>query len=221
MSAPSEELRIVEAFLFASPQAVSEEEIAGRLPEGTDVKALLVELAEHYQGRGVEPVKTAERWSFRTAADMAPKLKIRLKQSRRMSRAALETMAIIAYHQPVTRAEIEEIRGVATAAGTLDVLLKTGWIRPRGRRKSPGRPITYGTNEAFLSHFGLEEVADLPGLDELKGSGLLEGNMPTGFAVPMPSDDMTLRDDEEPLDPGDLDFGLAPAPTAEPEQGEK
>ena len=131
-------------------------------------------------------------------------------ETRKLSRAAIETLAIVAYHQPVTRAEIEEIRGVATAAGTLDVLLKTSWIRPRGRRKAPGRPITYGTTEGFLSHFGLEEVADLPGLDELKGAGLLEGNMPAGFGVPIPSDDSTLRDDEDPLEPGDLDFGLAP-----------
>ena len=131
-------------------------------------------------------------------------------ETRKLSRAAIETLAIVAYHQPVTRAEIEEIRGVATAAGTLDVLLKTGWIRPRGRRKAPGRPITYGTTETFLSHFGLEEVGDLPGLDELKGAGLLEGNLPPGFAVPLPSDDSTLRDDEDPLEPGDLDLGLAP-----------
>ena len=110
-------------------------------------------------------------------------------ETRKLSRAAIETLAIVAYHQPVTRAEIEEIRGVATATGTLDVLLKTGWIRPRGRRKAPGRPITYGTTETFLSHFGLEEVGDLPGLDELKGAGLLEGNLPPGFDVPMPSDD--------------------------------
>ena len=127
-----------------------------------------------------------------------------------MLAAAIETLAIVAYHQPVTRAEIEEIRGVVTATGTLDVLLKTGWIRPRVRRKAPGRPITYGTTEAFLSHFGLEEVGDLPGLDELKGAGLLEGNLPPGFGVPLPTDDSTLRDDEEPLDPGDLDLGLAP-----------
>jgi segregation and condensation protein B len=127
----------------------------------------------------------------------------------------METLAIISYHQPVTRAEIEEIRGVQTAAGTLDVLLKTGWIRPRGRRKAPGRPITYGTTEAFLSNFGLEEIGDLPGLEELKGSGLIEGSLPAGFAVPVPSDDTTLRDDEDPLDPGDLDLGLAPAAEAE------
>jgi segregation and condensation protein B len=124
----------------------------------------------------------------------------------------METLAIIAYHQPVTRAEIEEIRGVQTSPGTLDVLLKTTWIRPRGRRKAPGRPITYGTTEAFLSNFGLEEVGDLPGLEELKGSGLIEGSLPTGFAVPIPSDDSTLRDDEDPLEPGDLDLALAPAP---------
>ncbi len=110
----------------------------------------------------------------------------------------------------MTRAEIEEIRGVATAAGTLDVLLRTGWIRPRGRRKAPGRPITYGTTEDFLSHFGLESVSDLPGLDELKGAGLLEGHLPPGFSVPMPSDDAALRDDEDPLEPGDIDLALAP-----------
>jgi segregation and condensation protein B len=125
-------------------------------------------------------------------------------------------LAIIAYHQPVTRAEIEEIRGVQAAAGTLDVLLKTGWIRPRGRRKAPGRPITYGTTEAFLSNFGLEEVGDLPGLEELKGSGLIEGSLPAGFGVPIPNDDSTLRDDEDPLEPGDLDLGLAPAAEAAP-----
>lgn len=174
MSAPSEELRIVEAFLFASPQPVSEEEIAGRLPEGSDVKALLAELAAQYEGHGVEPVKTADRWSFRTAADMAPKLKIRLKQSRRMSRAGLETLAIIAYHQPVTRAEIEEIRGVSLSKGTLDLLLEIGWIRPSGRRKVPGRPLQWRTSDGFLEHFGLDRIDDLPGKEEMKAAGLLD-----------------------------------------------
>jgi segregation and condensation protein B len=174
MNAPSEELRIVEAFLFASPEPVSEKEIAGRLPQGTDVPALLVELMGHYEGRGVEPVKTAERWSFRTAADMAPKLKIRLKQSRRMSRAALETMAIIAYHQPVTRAEIEEIRGVSLSKGTLDLLLEIGWIRPSGRRKVPGKPLQWRTSDGFLEHFGLDRIDDLPGKEEMKAAGLLD-----------------------------------------------
>src|SRR5262249_16950684 len=129
---------------------------------------------------------------------------------RKLSRAAIETLAIIAYHQPVTRAEIEEIRGVTTSKGSVDVLLQTGWIRPRGRRRTPGRPVTYGTNEAFLSHFGLDSVAALPGLDELKGWGLLDGQLPAGFSVPIPSDDSALREDEDPLEPGDLDLGLAP-----------
>ena len=130
--------------------------------------------------------------------------------TRKLSRAALETLAIVAYHQPVTRAEIEEIRGVTTSKGTLDVLLETGWIRLRGRRKAPGRPVTYGTTEAFMSHFGLDALADLPGLDELKGAGLMEKSLPAGFTVPVPSDDPELREDEDPLEPGDLDLGLAP-----------
>ena len=130
--------------------------------------------------------------------------------TKKLSRAAIETLAIVAYHQPVTRAEIEEIRGVTTSKGTLDVLLETGWVRLRGRRKAPGRPVTYGTNEEFLSHFGLDALNDLPGLDELKGSGLIEKSLPAGFIVPVPSDDPALRDDEDPLDPGDLDLGLAP-----------
>ena len=121
-------------------------------------------------------------------------------EERKLSRAALETLAIIAYHQPATRAEIEEIRGVAISKGTLDVLLETGWVRLRGRRKAPGRPITYGTTDAFLMHFGLEQIADLPGLDELKGAGLFDGRLPKGFGVPQPSDDMALRDDEDPLE---------------------
>jgi segregation and condensation protein B len=157
-------------------------------------------------------VRIGKKWTFRTASDLSWLLTKETVETRKLSRAAIETLAIIAYHQPVTRAEIEEIRGVQTAAGTLDVLLKTGWIRPRGRRKVPGRPITYGTTETFLSHFGLEEVGDLPGLDELKGAGLLDGSLPAGFAVPIPSDVSTLRDDEDPLDPGDLDLGLAPPP---------
>jgi len=131
-------------------------------------------------------------------------------QPKKLSRAAMETLAIIAYHQPVTRAEIEEIRGVTTAKGTIDVLLETGWIRPRGRRKAPGRPLTYGTNETFLSHFGLESLSDLPGLDELKGAGIIEGALPAGFSIPTPSDDPALREDEDPLEPGDLDLGLGP-----------
>ena len=133
-------------------------------------------------------------------------------ETRKLSRAAIETLAIIAYHQPVTRTEIEEIRGVSTSKGSVDVLLETGWIRPRGRRKAPGRPVTYGTTDTFLSHFGLDALDDLPGVEELKGSGLLDGRLPPGFSVPMPSDDPALREDEDPLEPGDLDLGLAPRP---------
>ncbi|MEJ2625535.1 MAG: SMC-Scp complex subunit ScpB [Pseudolabrys sp.] len=210
-----EELRLIEALLFAAADPLDEATIAKRLPDGVDVKQALAQLRDEYAPRGVNLVRIGRKWTFRTAGDLSWLLTKETIETRKLSRAAIETLAIVAYHQPVTRAEIEEIRGVATATGTLDVLLKTGWIRPRGRRKAPGRPITYGTTETFLSHFGLEGVGDLPGLDELKGAGLLEGAMPPGFAVPMPSDDSTLRDDEDPLEPGDLDLGLAPAPEAE------
>jgi segregation and condensation protein B len=174
MSAPSDELRVIEALLFASPQPVTEEDIASRLPDGLDVPALLAALQKDYEGRGVEPVKVAGKWSFRTASDLGPRLKIRLKQTRRMSRAALETLAIIAYHQPVTRSEIEEIRGVGLSRGTLDLLLEIGWIRPSGRRRVPGRPLQWRTSQVFLEHFGLDSLDDLPGRDEMKAAGLLD-----------------------------------------------
>jgi segregation and condensation protein B len=205
-----EELRLLEALLFAAGQPLDEAALARRLPKDVDVKGALAQLKAEYATRGVNLVRVGRKWMFRTSDDLSWLLTKETVETRKLSRAAIETLAIIAYHQPVTRAEIEEVRGVVAAAGTLDVLLRTDWIRPRGRRKAPGRPITYGTTEQFLTHFGLEEVGDLPGLDELKGAGLLEGNLPPGFAVPMPSDDTTLRDDEEPLDPGDLDLGLAP-----------
>jgi segregation and condensation protein B len=209
-AARAEELRLLEALLFAAGAPLDEATLRRRLPDGVDLKDALARLQAEYATRGVNLVRVGKKWTFRTAGDLSWLLTKNTVETRKLSRAAIETLAIVAYHQPVTRAEIEEIRGVVTAAGTLDVLLKTGWIRPRGRRKAPGRPITYGTTETFLSHFGLEEVGDLPGLDELKGAGLLEGNMPAGFGVPIPSDDSTLRDDEDPLEPGDLDFGLAP-----------
>ena len=216
-AARPEELRLLEALLFAAGEPLDEASLGKRLPEGANVKQALALLQAEYATRGVNLVKIGKKWTFRTASDLSWLLTKETIETRKLSRAAIETLAIVAYHQPVTRAEIEEIRGVVAAAGTLDVLLKTGWIRPRGRRKAPGRPITYGTTETFLSHFGLEEVGDLPGLDELKGAGLMEGNLPAGFAVPIPSDDSTLRDDEDPLEPGDLDLGLAPPPG----QGEK
>jgi segregation and condensation protein B len=195
-----EALRIAEALLFAAAEPLGRDELAGRLPEGADVDAILADLKELYAGRGVNLVQVAGKWAFRTAGDLAFILSRDVVEPRKLSRAAMETLAIVAYHQPVTRAEIEEIRGVATSKGTLDLLLETGWIRLRGRRKAPGRPVTYGTTPAFLEHFGLDAIDDLPGLEELKGAGFLEGRLPPGLAVPVPSDDMTLRDDEDPLD---------------------
>ena len=206
----AEELRLLEAMLFASAEPLDEKALAARLPQGIDVSSSLLRLQEEYASRGVNLVRINGKWTFRTASDLAWLLSKETIETRKLSRAAIETLAIIAYHQPVTRAEIEDIRGVTTSKGSVDVLLETGWIRPRGRRKSPGRPVTYGTNEAFLSHFGLDALSDLPGLEELKGSGLLEGRLPPGFAVPIPSDDPSLHEDEDPLEPGDLDLGFAP-----------
>jgi segregation and condensation protein B len=208
-----EELRLVEALLFASAEPLDEKTLAARLPQGVDIKTVLQQLQAEYAPRGVNLVRLAGKWAFRTASDLSWLLTQDSVVPRKLSRAAIETLAIVAYHQPVTRAEVEEIRGISAAKGTLDVLLETGWVRPRGRRKAPGRPVTYGTTEAFLSHFGLEALDDLPGLDELKGSGLLDGRLPPGFSVPSPSDDPALRDDEDPLEPEDLDLGLAPPPS--------
>jgi segregation and condensation protein B len=208
----AEELRLLEAMLFASAEPLDEKSLAARLPQGTNVREALVRLQEEYATRGVNLLRIGGKWTFRTANDLSWLLSKETVETRKLSRAAIETLAIIAYHQPVTRAEIEELRGVSTSKGSVDVLLETGWIRPRGRRKSPGRPLTYGTSEAFLSHFGLDAVGDLPGLEELKGAGMLDGRLPPGFSVPVPSDDPALREDEDPLEPGDLDLGLAPPP---------
>jgi segregation and condensation protein B len=207
-----EELRLLEAMLFAASEPLSEKDLAARLPQGTDVADALKRLQQDYASRGVNLVRVGGKWTFRTAGDLSWLLSKETVETRKLSRAAIETLAIIAYHQPVTRTEIEDIRGVSTSKGSIDVLLETGWIKPRGRRKVPGRPLTFGTTEAFLSHFGLDAVGDLPGLEELKGSGLLDGRLPAGFNVPMPSDDPALREDEDPLEPGDLDLGLAPRP---------
>ena len=205
-----EELRLLEALLFAAGEPLDEKALAARMPADTDLRTALRRLQTEYAPRGVNLVRIGNKWAFRTANDLAWLLTHEAIQPKKLSRAALETLAIIAYHQPVTRAEIEEIRGISGAKGTLDVLLEVGWIRPRGRRKAPGRPITYSTNEDFLSHFGLESLSDLPGLDELKGAGRFDGSLPAGFSVPMPSDDPALREDEEPLEEGDLDLTLAP-----------
>jgi segregation and condensation protein B len=196
--------------LFAADEPLDEKALAGRLPADADVHALLLQLQQEYASRGVNLVRVGGKWSLRTAGDLAWILTRETVVTKKLSRAAIETLAIVAYHQPVTRAEIEEIRGVTTSKGTLDVLLETGWIRLRGRRKAPGRPVTYGTSEAFMSHFGLDALTDLPGIDELKGAGLIDKSLPAGFSVPVPSDDPALREDEDPLEPGELDFGLAP-----------
>lgn len=194
--------RIVEALLFASAAPLSEETLQRALPAGVAVAPVLAALAAVYAPRGVTLRRLAGGWAFRTAADLGHLLAADAEPPRKLSRAALEILAIIAYHQPVTRAEIEEIRGVATAKGTLDILLEAGFVRLRGRRRSPGRPVTYGTTAGFLDHFGLDRIDDLPGLDELKGSGFVEGRLSRDLTVPVPDDDPELRADEDPL--GDL-----------------
>lgn len=170
-----QQLRILEAILFASSEPVSERVLKGRLPEGSDLKDLLDELKGFYSNRGVHLVSVGKKaWAFRTALDLSEHLRIDTEVKRRLSRAAVETLAIIAYHQPITRAEIEDVRGVATSKGTLDILLEAEWIRPRGRRRVPGRPVTWGTTEHFLDQFGIERLEDLPGIEELKAAGLLD-----------------------------------------------
>ncbi len=169
----AQSLRLIEALLFASASPIDEAAIAERLPPGSDVAGLIVELEDSYRGRGVNIVRVAGGWTFRTAPDLAPRLRLEQIVTRKLSRAAIETLAIVAYHEPVTRAEIEEIRGVAVSSGTLDVLMETGWIAPKGRRETPGRPVTWGTTDDFLLHFGLGSRGDLPGMEELKASGLV------------------------------------------------
>jgi segregation and condensation protein B len=199
-----EAMRVIEALLFASASPLGVEELTGRVPEGVDIERVLQDLSDFYAGRGVNLVRVAGRWAFRTASDLSFVLARDVVEQKRLSRAAMETLAIVAYHQPVTRAEIEEIRGVATSKGTLDLLLETGWIRLRGRRRVPGRPVTYGTTTAFLEHFGLDAIDDLPGLEELKGAGFIEGRVPSGLSVPVPSDSDALQPDEDPLDNDEL-----------------
>lgn len=174
MSDRFEQLRLIEAILFASAEPLGPAQLSRHLPEGTDLAALMQELAALYANRGVNLVQAGDRWAFRTASDLAPLMQIEHKVVRKLSRAALETLAVIAYHQPVTRGEIEEVRGVALSKGTLDTLLEAGWIKPKGRRRTPGRPVTWATTPDFLDHFGLEGLDALPGLAELKAAGLLD-----------------------------------------------
>ena len=187
-----QQLRLIEALLFAAPEPLSEAELALRLGEEADVPALLRALAEAYAERGVNLVGLAGGWTFRTAPDLASALRSEREVARRLSRAAVETLAVIAYHQPVTRAEIETIRGVGLARGTLDRLLESGWVQPKGRRESPGRPLNWVTTPHFLAHFGLESLKELPGVDELRAAGLLDLG-PAVFG-----DGLAPPDDEEP-----------------------
>lgn len=198
-----EKLRILEAVIFASAEPQDEARLASYLKAGDDIAGLLAELQGIYEGRGVSLLKVAGKWAFRTAEDLSWVLERHAKQDRRLSKAALETLAIVAYHQPVTRAEIEEVRGVTISKGTLDVLMEAGWVRPRGRRRAPGKPITYGTTEQFLEHFGLEAIKDLPGLADLKAAGLLDANLPPDFKVPEPTDAAALMPDELPIEDGE------------------
>lgn len=201
----AEVVRMAEAIVFASAEPVSERALAARLPEGVDIAATMTELQKIYAQRGVNLVRVADSWAFRTAGDLAFLMSRDAVQQKKLSRAALEVLAIIAYHQPVTRAEIEDIRGVETSKGTLDTLLETEWVRMRGRRRTPGRPVTYGTTDMFLDHFALEDIRDLPGIEELKGAGLLSARMPSNFSIPIPPSDLDLlTDDEDPLT--DIDF---------------
>lgn len=196
----AQSLRIIEAMLFAAKEPLALEAFAEFLPKGVDVVAMLEDLAINYSNRGVHIVQVAGKYTLRTATDLGDILRREKTEQKRLTKAALETLAIVAYHQPVTRAEIEDIRGVAISKGTLDKLLEIGWVKMRGRRKTPGRPVTYGTTEDFLSHFSLNELTDLPGLQELKAAGLLDANMPPGFDVPLPRLADELTADEEPLD---------------------
>ncbi|MDZ4790879.1 MAG: SMC-Scp complex subunit ScpB [Hyphomicrobiales bacterium] len=195
-----EKLRILEALLFAAPHPLDELELRKHLTETDNIPALLDELQGLYAGRGVNLVRVAGKWIFRTAEDLSFLMERYSTEQKKLSRVALETLAIIAYHQPVTRAEIEEIRGVSTSKGTIDVLLEVNWVRLRGRRQAPGRPVTYGTTPEFLEHFGFDAIKDLPGLAELKGAGLLDSNLPAGFVIPEPTDALALQPGEDPPD---------------------
>ena len=193
--------RQIEALLFAAAGPMSMQDLEHRLPEGADIAVAIEALAARYAGRGVNLVCVAGRWRFQTAEDLSYLMTQEREEPRRLSKAGQETLAIVAYHQPVTRAEIEAVRGVQASRGTLDVLLELGLVKMRGRRRTPGRPVTFGTTDAFLEHYGLASLADLPGAAEMKASGLLAMDLPSGFAPPQPTSD--LGDDEDPLDADD------------------
>ncbi|MCU0986432.1 MAG: SMC-Scp complex subunit ScpB [Acetobacteraceae bacterium] len=209
----AEHVRLAEALLFAAAEPVTEKALAALLPEGIPAKAVIAALTDSLAGRGLEVAEVAGGWQMRTAPDLAPLLRRRFEVPKRLSRAAVEALAIVAYHQPVTRAEIEDIRGVALSQGTLDALVEAGLVEPKGRRETPGRPATWGTTGAFLAHFGLPSLKDLPKLDELKAAGLLEP-LPPSAATAMPSAG------DEPAPPGGVaEAEEAPPPPLDPEEG--
>ncbi|MDO5621096.1 MAG: SMC-Scp complex subunit ScpB [Paracoccus sp. (in: a-proteobacteria)] len=192
--------RMVEAILFAAAEPLSVRELATRLPAGCDAPEAVAALRVRYHGRGVELVRVGDAWAFRTAGDLGFLMQQQIAETRRLSRAATETLAIIAYHQPVTRAEIEEIRGVAVGRGTLDQLMELGWVRMGRRRQTPGRPATFVVTEGFLDHFGLETARDLPGLSELRAAGLLDSRPVEGLPLATPAQDDDIGDAAVPAD---------------------
>jgi len=194
-------IRAAEALLFAGGEPISAKALGEKLGPAVDVAAVLMKLKADYAERGVQLVEAGGAWRFQSAADLATLFAETREAPRRLPKAAMETMAVIAYHQPVTRAEIEDIRGVSLSRGSMELLLEIGWIRPRGRRRTPGRPLTFGTTDAFLSQFGLASLDALPGKDDLKGLGLLDPRAASAIDVPRPSEEMAS--DEEPLSPGD------------------
>lgn len=196
-----QQIRLLEAIIFASADPVSERVLAARLPEGANVADLLEELRGMYENRGVNLIRIGNAVAFRTADDLASMMQIEREVVRKLSRAAVETLSIIAYHQPITRAEIEEVRGVSLSKGTIDILLEAGWVKPKGRRRLPGRPVTWGTSEGFLDHFGLESLDALPGVDELKAAGLLDRRR--GFG-PL-AEQLGISDDQEEDEDDDHD----------------
>lgn len=196
MSAHNDHIRILEALLFASPEPISAQDLYERMPDGADVGQALIDLQEQYKNRGIHLVQRDRLWAFRTADDLADVLNLEQTVEKKLSRAALETLAIIAYHQPVTRAEIENIRGVGTHRGTLDALIEAGWVKPGRRRDTPGRPLTWVTTPGFLDHFSLESIMDLPGMDDLKAAGLLDRR--PAIEVTLPDNDDLFNGTPEP-----------------------
>lgn len=194
-------IRAAEALLFAGGEPISAKALGEKLGPAVDVAAVLMKLKSDYAGRGVELVEAGGGWRFQSAADLSSLFAETREAPKRLPKAAMETLAVISYHQPVTRAEIEDIRGVSLSRGSMELLLEIGWIKPRGRRRTPGRPLTFGTTDAFLSQFGLPSLDALPGKDDLKGLGLLDPRAATQLDIPRPSED--LDSDEEPLSEGD------------------